>query len=113
MFSDKICQLCYNDLEVFGQFRKDLILKQNALYRAAAQKHPEIVSNLFKVKSEINEFIDCNPTESLVDDEELFNPQCIIKSEGNELEQEDYLTEINDKSWNKSSEAGPEKIKNL
>lgn len=67
---------------------------------------------MFKVKSEINEFIDCNPTESVDDEEEeeLFNPQCVIKSE---TEQQDYLLEIDDKSWNLSTEPGTERIRQL
>ena len=112
MFSDKICQLCYNDLEVFGQFRKDLIIKQNALYRAA-QKHPEIASHLFKVKSEINEFIDCNPTEALDDEEEdSFNPQCVIKSEADDMVHVDYLLETDDYTW-KLPKTGSEKIRDM
>lgn len=86
VFSDKICQLCCNDLEVFSQLRKDLSNKQNCLYRAA-EKQPEIASRIFKVKSENNEFIDCNPTLNIEEiEEDLYNPEVTIKSEDNEIE---------------------------
>lgn len=108
IFSDKICQLCYNDLEVFSQFRKDLTLKQSSLYRTAEKKHPEIGSTIFRiVKSETNEFIDCNPTESIRDDDDdLFNPEVVIKSETDEMETNLETNEdsLNCASWNNSLE---------
>lgn len=64
-------------------------MKQNCLYRAA-EKRPELSSNIFKVKSEINEFIDCNPSLNVENvEEEIFNPEVTIKSEDNQVEQID------------------------
>lgn len=78
--SSKICQLCDNDLEAFSQFRKDLTRKQKQLYNQLQEKKPEIAGEIFNsFKSEINEFIDCNP-------HELFHPQVVIKSEAGEIE---------------------------
>lgn len=93
VFSDKICQLCNNDLEVFSQFRKDLTKKQTTLYNVLAEKNPEFASRLF-VKSELNEFIDCNPNTK---DEDPHHPQVIIKSEVDEIEALDAASQ----SWNK------------
>lgn len=75
-------------------------MKQNALYRTA-EKNPEINSAIFRVKSETNEFIDCNPAESIREhDDDLFHPEVVIKSETDEMEtNEDSL---NCESWNKS-----------
>lgn len=35
LFSDKICQLCASDLEVFSNLRQDLVAKQKNLYKLA------------------------------------------------------------------------------
>lgn len=79
-------------------------MKQSSLYRTAEKKHPELGSTIFRVvKSETNEFIDCNPTESINDDDDdLFNPEVVIKSETDEIEtNEDSL---HCASWNNSLE---------
>lgn len=79
IFSKKICQLCSRDLEVFSQFRKDLSRKQAELYRKLQEKKPEFAQDIFNdVKSEVNEFIDCEVQE---DENECFDPQVVIKSE--------------------------------
>lgn len=74
--SRKICQLCNNDLEVFYQFRKDLIRKQKDLYRILKEKEPTI----FK---ENNDFVEHSIENDLV----------FIKSETNELEEIELKSE--------------------
>jgi hypothetical protein len=61
-----------------------LIKKQKELYRIVQQKEPKIARKFFdqEVKSENNEFIDCNPT--IVD--EILRPTVQIKSESDEIE---------------------------
>lgn len=85
MLSNQICQTCNNDLEIFSQFRKDLTLKQNALYAQLKQSQPSLASKIFNdVKLEINElFVDCNPD---AEEDDVFHPQIIIKSEVEDIE---------------------------
>lgn len=102
MLSNKICLLCKNDLEVFSQFRKDLTIKQNALYANLQERQPDLASKIFNVKSEITElFVDCNPDAG----DDVFHPQIIIKSEIDDVEPLDseFLDETLDygnTSWN-------------
>lgn len=95
--------MCSNDLEVFSQFRKDLIIKQNALYANLTKRQPELASKLFSdVKSEVKElFVDCNPD---TEEDDVFRPQIIIKSEVDDIEalDQDMLDELDaSTSWNK------------
>lgn len=95
--------MCNNDLEVFSQFKKDLIVKQNALYANLTKRQPELASKIFSdVKSEVNElFVDCNPD---TEEDDVFHPQIIIKSEVDDIEalDQDMLDEFDaSTSWNK------------
>lgn len=90
VFSDKICQLCNNDLNVFSQFRKDLTIKQKHLYRQLQENDPELASATFSsdIKpstDELNEFIDCNPSDLLAENDE---PPVVIKSEVEQIPDE-------------------------
>src|SRR5690349_14643344 len=75
--------MCSNDLAVFSQFRKDLIMKQNILYRAM-QNRP-VSNDLAEVKSETTDFVECNQNEEYGSldqtSNDIFQPQVIIKSE--------------------------------
>ena len=62
--------------------------KQKKLYRSLTFDQPEKAQEIFtEVKSEFNEFIECNPAEEEDECEEFFNPQIIIKSEVDEVEE--------------------------
>jgi hypothetical protein len=73
-------------LEIFGQFRKDLINKQTVLleqFKAITASTSDQAELIFDLKPERrNEFIDCNEdlASAFVDDN-LFHPQITIKSE--------------------------------
>lgn len=68
-------------MEAFSQFRKDLTRKQKQLYQNLQEKRPGIAGEIFNsFKSEINEFIDCNP-------QKLLETQFVIKSEVAEIEE--------------------------
>lgn len=58
IFSSKICQLCNNDLEVFHNFRKDLVQKQKKLYSAVI--HPSNQDHFLLKTEEVHEFIECS-----------------------------------------------------
>lgn len=59
--------------------------KQKELYRVLKEKNPEVSREIFndQVKSEINEFIDCSPAQN---QNVLFHPQVVIKSETDDVE---------------------------
>lgn len=111
VFSSKICTLCSNDLEVFSQFRKDLCRKQRELYQTLREKETEIAQHIFNdVKSEVNEFIDCNPRQELAQDDIYFHPQVAIKSEDVE-ELQDFESLIDPVERSKRKENYKEKNK--
>jgi hypothetical protein len=59
--------------------------KQKELYKTLKDQQPEIAQQIFNdVKSEINEFIDCNPT--VEEDDSYLHPQVVIKSEVGDVE---------------------------
>lgn len=100
--------MCLQDLEVFSQFRNDLSKKQNALYNLLKEKEPQLATKIFnEVKAEINEFINCNPMETMDEEDELMHPQVIIKSEIDDIEVLDYslledsLQYASSSSWKK------------
>lgn len=49
------------------------------LYKKLEEEQPEFANILNEVKSEVNEFINCDP--ELADGDNFLNPQIIIKSE--------------------------------
>lgn len=83
ILSNKICRLCFNDLNVFEKFRKDLIGKQKKLYRLFLEIKPKTAKKILDhdIKSERNEFVDCSVPVDLESEIE-------IKSEIEETEYE-------------------------
>ncbi|KAG5669668.1 hypothetical protein PVAND_017551 [Polypedilum vanderplanki] len=101
-FSSKICQLCDKDLEIFQNFRRDLMQKQRKLYNSVGYNQ-----NNLPMKPEINEFIDCNPIENesieCTDADELLENIYEIKEietteeeKANENQEEENIREKND-----------------
>ncbi|XP_070502660.1 zinc finger protein Paris-like [Chironomus tepperi] len=76
IFSSKICQLCHNDLEVFHNFRKDLVQKQRKLYSAIVQSTDQILKS-----EDTNEFIECSGG---TEDEEYLGTEFQIKTEASD-----------------------------
>jgi hypothetical protein len=76
--------------------------KQNSLYRKLAEKEPEIAESALRetdVKSEMNEeFIDCNQ-----DHEDFLQPQCVIKLEQSEADDNEFPNELFEESFDAPS----------
>ncbi|KAL7010937.1 hypothetical protein ACKWTF_014017 [Chironomus riparius] len=79
IFSSKICQLCSNDLEVFHNFRKDLVQKQRKLYSAVVQTTDQDIKVL--KSEETNEFIECSGD---VEESEFLGAEFQIKTEASD-----------------------------
>lgn len=95
ILSNKICELCSNDLDVFSQFRRDWTVKQNLLNKAFEQQ-PELTF-ISSVKSELTEFVDSAGENEMYSfentsdaEDETFLPQASIKHEAIEVLTDDY-----------------------